>query len=362
MATGWRSGTHAVCPHLDPQSAIHVRLSAAGNLPLVHVSGPTARSSAAGRSEQLESGISRQAPFQRQSIDSGRSVSRCPSPTAAHLPCDSDRYRGLGHSRAIDDYRSNLRDPRYIRRMSEVGGATNQAGIYYQNCVAAMQLLELLDLRSVPARERVVAVRVEAPGDVDDIVVEHADGHRHFLSAKMSIRASGDAWDNMWADLRAEAAAATTRPDDQISIIVAERSTASDTVASLCTIALTSIDAAEFDGRLTETQGRILLKIGPTSTSLLDRYELLRRIEVIVHSEAEIEHAFASRRNEAISVAPATLLALLRDMAGGHARTRQSFRAPLLRRRLREEHGIAILEPLSGVLRPIAPQAGAQRA
>lgn len=229
--------------------------------------------------------------------------------------------------------------------MSEVGGATNQAGIYYQNCVAAMQLLELLDLRSVPARERVVAVRVEAPGDVDDIVVEYADGHRHFLSAKMSIRASGDAWDNMWADLRAEVAAATTRPDDQISIIVAERSTASDTVASLCTIALTSIDAAEFDGRLTETQRRILSKIGPTSTSLVDRYELLRRIEVIVHSEAEIEHAFASRRNEAISVAPATLLALLRDMAGGHARTRQSFRAPLLRRRLREEHGIAILEP-----------------
>jgi hypothetical protein len=88
----------------------------------------------------------------------------------------------------------------------------------------------------------------------------------------MSIRASGEAWDNMWADLRAEAAAATTRPDDQISIIVAERSTASDTVASPCTIA----HAAESDGRLTETQRRILSKIGPTSTSLSDQYELLR--------------------------------------------------------------------------------------
>ena len=44
-------------------------------------------------------------------------------------------------------------------------------------------------------------------------------------------------------------------------------------------------------------------------------------------------------------MAPATLLALLRDLAGGHARTRQSFSAPALRHRLLHDHGVSILEP-----------------
>lgn len=229
--------------------------------------------------------------------------------------------------------------------MTEAGGATTQAGIYYQNGVAAMHLAELLDLRDVPARERVVGVRVEAPTDVDDIVVDYADGHRHFLSAKLSLRAGGKAWDNLWADLQAEATAPTRRPDDRLSIVVAERTTASDTVTKLCMLTASSVDAAEFSGRLTESQRKIFNKIRPPKNSLADCFELLRRIEVMVLSEAEIEREFSARRSEATSVAPTTLLSLLRDLAGGYARSRRSFRAPILRQRLFEDHQVIIREP-----------------
>ena len=229
--------------------------------------------------------------------------------------------------------------------MTEAGGATTQAGIYYQNSVAALYLGELLDLRSTPLRERVVSVRVEAPGDVDDIVVEYADGHRHFLSAKLSLRAGGKAWDNLWTDLQAETTAATTRPDDRMAIVVSERTAASDTVTDLGTLAESSVDAAEFDRRLTGSQRTVLGKIGTSSASVHERFELLRRIAVVVRSEAEIEREFAARRGDATNATPATLLALLRDLAGGHARIRQTFRAPALRQGLLTDHGVAIREP-----------------
>ncbi|MCP3476516.1 hypothetical protein NLM33_40615 [Bradyrhizobium sp. CCGUVB1N3] len=62
--------------------------------------------------------------------------------------------------------------------MAEPGGPTTQDGIFYQNTVAARFLADLLDLGRLPPRERVIEVRVEAPADVDDIVVRYADNHR----------------------------------------------------------------------------------------------------------------------------------------------------------------------------------------
>ena len=60
--------------------------------------------------------------------------------------------------------------------MTEAGGPSTQAGIYYQNTVAALHLADLLELNPAPPRERVVSVRVESPTDIDDIVVDYADG------------------------------------------------------------------------------------------------------------------------------------------------------------------------------------------
>lgn len=59
--------------------------------------------------------------------------------------------------------------------MPEGGGAATQAGIYYQNSVAALVLADLLDLDRRVAREHIVEVRLEVPGDVDDVVLREAE-------------------------------------------------------------------------------------------------------------------------------------------------------------------------------------------
>ncbi len=60
--------------------------------------------------------------------------------------------------------------------MTERGGPTTQSGILYQNSVAALYLGRLCDATWRLDDQFVVHVRVEAPSDVDDIIVTFADG------------------------------------------------------------------------------------------------------------------------------------------------------------------------------------------
>lgn len=85
--------------------------------------------------------------------------------------------------------------------VAERGGAATQEGIYYQNTIAARYLADLLELSQQPPRDRVVEVRVEAPADVDDIVVRYADGHRDWIQVKTDLTASGEAWGRLWENL-----------------------------------------------------------------------------------------------------------------------------------------------------------------
>lgn len=41
--------------------------------------------------------------------------------------------------------------------------------------------------------ERVVETRLEAPADVDDIVVRHADGHRDWIQVKLDLEPRSNA-------------------------------------------------------------------------------------------------------------------------------------------------------------------------
>lgn len=70
--------------------------------------------------------------------------------------------------------------------MTELGGPASQAGITYQNQIAALYLGDLLQWEQ-DGRDRVVQVRVEAPAKVDDIVVRYADGHSRWLQAKLQL-------------------------------------------------------------------------------------------------------------------------------------------------------------------------------
>lgn len=85
--------------------------------------------------------------------------------------------------------------------MPEAGGTAAQAGIIYQNSVAALALADLLDLDQRIARERAVEVRLEAPEDVDDIVIRFADEHRKFQNVKLTIQAGNSAWSGIWRSL-----------------------------------------------------------------------------------------------------------------------------------------------------------------
>jgi len=48
--------------------------------------------------------------------------------------------------------------------------------------------------------ERVVEVRLEAPADVDDIVVRHAGGHRDWIQVTLDLEPRGKAWEKLWID------------------------------------------------------------------------------------------------------------------------------------------------------------------
>lgn len=234
--------------------------------------------------------------------------------------------------------------------MTEAGGPATQAGIFYQNGVAALYLGRMLDLRPRPARDRVVHVRVEAPEAVDDTVVRMADGARRFLQAKLALAPRGAAWIGLWRNFAAQLAKPDFAADDTLALVVGEHTAAIGDLRACCERALSAADEAEWLGRLTAAQRRIALSIaaalavGGSGLPLVRR--LLARTEVEVVPDATIERDQAPLWMPDSPVArPARLLAILRDMIGGKARVRGSFEPGRLRERLRDEHGIHLDEP-----------------
>jgi len=82
--------------------------------------------------------------------------------------------------------------------MPEQGGTTTQSGISYQNLYAALRIAEMLSGQGLPATSKITGVRVEAPVDVDDVVVTYEDGHRDYIQAKENLSASGEIWLKIW--------------------------------------------------------------------------------------------------------------------------------------------------------------------
>jgi hypothetical protein len=118
--------------------------------------------------------------------------------------------------------------------VAERGGASTQDGIFYQNTVAARYLADLLELTQLPPRERVLEVRVEAPSDVDDVVVRFADGHRDWLQAKIRIQASGDAWNSLWYNLAAQAQSPEFGSEDRLVIVLGDPDDTARALRGLC--------------------------------------------------------------------------------------------------------------------------------
>jgi hypothetical protein len=235
--------------------------------------------------------------------------------------------------------------------MVEPGGPANQAGIYYQNSIAALYLGRMLDLRSRPARHRVIHLRVEAPEDVDDILVGMGDGSRRFVQAKRTISTKSDTWSGLWTSFWLQAQSSNFSPDDRLALTIGE---SSDLAADLRACSERSVGAdtdEEYCARLTAPQRRVLadivrvLAVSACDFGCVRR--LLGRLDIEVVIDTTIERDQAPLWMPEANVSPDRLLGLLRDLAGGASRIRGSFDPSSLRARLKEEHHIDLGEPSS---------------
>ena len=229
--------------------------------------------------------------------------------------------------------------------MAEAGGASTQAGIFYQNSVAALALADLLELEPVLPHERVVEVRLEAPTDVDDVVVTYADGHREFQNIKTDVTSGSSAWCRLWVSLTDQFGAQNFGVEDQLIVVLSEMTPLARTLRDLCERASTALDETEWLSRLKSDHRTLLNSIESNVGSSKDVLELLRRTTVTVKSEDQIQDNFNRRRLGGKFSLPATMLTTLRDIAGGGARKRAVHTAAPLRRRLMREYGIELMEP-----------------
>lgn len=213
--------------------------------------------------------------------------------------------------------------------MRERGGPPVQSGIIYQNSIAALYLGRLCDTRSRPDYERVAKVRVEAPEEVDDIVVTFADDHRAYVHAKENIRRNHEGWTKLWRDFAAQFQKESfQRGKDRLTLRIGEVHNEHHQLAGLCARA-NADNHIEWWNRLTGPQQDIAEKIKSLlDVELLNEPDLLAffgHIDVEIVSLEQIERDQVTYWMPESNRLPMTLFRLLRDRVGGHARRRESF-------------------------------------
>jgi len=229
--------------------------------------------------------------------------------------------------------------------MTEAGGPTAQAGIYYQNSVAALYLGRLIDPSKRSVRERVISVRIEAPAHVDDVVVRYADGTSHFIQAKSALRMGDDVWRSLW---RSFVQQRRSMAEDDRLILVLGQPTDLATDLKECSGRATALNLKEWHERLTVSQARIARDVEAVSGLAQDDVlNLFKHMDVLIYPAQFLERELPSLWMPPASAPANPLHAVLRDLAGGGARRRDIFYAPRVRAHLLETHGIEIPEPAS---------------
>ena len=248
--------------------------------------------------------------------------------------------------------------------MSERGGPTTQSGILYQNSITALYLGRMCDAAQRPDSDRVNAVRVEAPEDVDDIVVTFADDHRDYIQAKENVRDNQRAWCKLWSDFDAQFRRAEFRRGrDRLILRIGEIHQEHHDLQELCCRALTSENYLEWQRRLTKGLRNLLEKIKPLlSPEMLSDSTLLAffgHVDVEILSLIQIERDAAPLWMPKSNKLPVELFHLLRDRVGGAGRIRASFTLPVLRDSLADEHCHLIEPPDIDSLREAVSRCGA---
>ncbi len=223
--------------------------------------------------------------------------------------------------------------------MAEPGGPTTQSGIYYQNTIAAQFLAALLDSRPLPPALRALSVRVEALEKVDDIVITFADDHRLFVQAKTALEPLSDPWVKFWS----AAATQNLRHDDEIKLVVGEYHASLAHTRELLERTKGKENGEEWLASLNKEQRRLLRSIAKASgTNEANCFAFASRTRLIFSPLAECETNTIRDDMPESSVEPAALFSHLRDICGGAARHRATFKAASLAEHLLQNFGVQV--------------------
>ncbi|HEX8492778.1 MAG TPA: hypothetical protein VF658_08060 [Pyrinomonadaceae bacterium] len=148
----------------------------------------------------------------------------------------------------------------------ETGGATTQEGIYFQNCLTVLRLAQMLagEDEAYPSLGNIVAVRVEAPTEVDDIVVTYSGGSKEYIQAKISVAPNTPAWAALWQHIHSQykQSVEAGRVQAEIITLAVRWSPQMNQLANLLERATTADSAEELiEHRLTQPQQKLLQSI-----------------------------------------------------------------------------------------------------
>lgn len=209
--------------------------------------------------------------------------------------------------------------------MAETGGPSTQSGIYYQNTWAALYLGCLIDPLSRSANETVVSVQLEAPESVDDIVVTYRSGFKRYIQAKESLKLGTKAWNKLWEDF--ENQHLKNNQNYEMILAVGSNKSLLNNIRDLCARAKNKATYSEWRDSLTQDHRKLVEKITPLFKNENPdfTFHLLKKIEVQIWPLEALERDLSGIYLPASSGESDTLLSVLRDMAGGFARTRGTF-------------------------------------
>lgn len=211
--------------------------------------------------------------------------------------------------------------------MAEAGGATTQSGIYYQNSIAALYLGRLVDSSRTSA-DTIESVRVEAPEEVDDIVVTYSNEKKEYIQAKERLNSSSDEWKKLWSSFKTQADICQSKGQSYSFILaISNTNSTMQELKELCERAKGKENTQEWIDSLNTDQKKIVTKIMQPDilSSNDDIYDLLKIVEVKVILSDDIEKDYCPLWIPNSNVERKVLFSLLRDMVGGHARIRRTF-------------------------------------
>ena len=234
--------------------------------------------------------------------------------------------------------------------MPNRGGPANYAGITYQNQVTALYLGRMLDLTERCHSERVVSVGVETSNIVDDICVTFADGHRAFVQAKLTLRASGKSWYTLWHNF-AKQLDTDFEESDRLILVLGTPGRLGETLKTISIHAADSCDTNDFIRRLNSEQTSRLEKIGSamsiSPTGKEHWRHLFSRLDIHLWHEDAMKRDYAPMWLPSSNVPKTVLFDYLASFVQEGASQRAIFAAGSLRDRLRKAYSVDLEDPAS---------------